>query len=592
MFRLYIIWRLLLVMALFAITVLVPVSRLVAVSMVDEDDPAAENWETEVFSEQAGDQLRRLAGLIGERAKIKNANLRHLVTENFACGPLVPDDPRQVFQHSRLVVRRAELPKNSTQVRFRGVDGFVTALHDLTSSMEDATQVRVKFKIYRVQQKTKLMATRQLLSISGLGPKGRFEQHSIWDCYWRDDGDQANTPPRLRAIFLRDYEIVQKGSDGLPLLADCTEAVLSDNDCFREQLLYGTLHWMSHLQSVMGSDITGPYGLAIGDVNGDGLDDIYLCQAGGLPNRLFVQNHDGTASDQSRLAGVDWLDYTSSALFVDLDNDGDQDLVLGAGHALLMMSNDGTGKFQLRSSITEVSHAFSLSAADYDDDGNLDIYACRYNPRQVSWKTAPEPVPYHDAENGGTNYLLRNNGGWRFQEVTEVAGLDVDNRRWSFAASWEDFDNDGDVDLYVANDFGRNCLYRNDDGHFMNVAGEAGVEDIASGMSACWGDYDRNGWMDLYVGNMFSSAGGRITFQRRFQENHSTPTAGHYQRMARGNTLFANSGDGGFADVSIGAGVNMGRWAWGSIFVDLNNDGWEDLVVANGYLTAENADDL
>ncbi len=104
-------------------------------------------------------------------------------------------------------------------------------------------------------------------------------------------------------------------------------------------------------------------------------------------------------------------------------------------------------------------------------------------------------------------------------------------------------------------------------------------------MSVSWGDYNRDGRPDLYVGNMFSSAGQRITYQRQFREGASDSTRASYQRHARGNSLFENAGDGTFRDVSVEAGVTMGRWAWSSNFVDINNDGWEDLVVANGMVT-------
>ena len=188
--------------------------------------------------------------------------------------------------------------------------------------------------------------------------------------------------------------------------------------------------------------------------------------------------------------------------------------------------------------------------------------------------------------------LLANLGGFRFGDVTAQVGLDQNNTRWSFAAAWEDFDRDGDPDLYVANDFGRNSLYRNDSGRFTDVAAGAGVEDMAAGMSVAWGDFNRDGGADLYIGNMFSAAGNRVSYQRQF-----APGAGDVpglQRMARGNTLFAAAGDGAgnFTDVSVAAGVTAGDWAWSSAFADLNNDGWQDLVVANGYLTNSRQDDL
>jgi hypothetical protein len=148
------------------------------------------------------------------------------------------------------------------------------------------------------------------------------------------------------------------------------------------------------------------------------------------------------------------------------------------------------------------------------------------------------------------------------------------------------------MDLYVANDFGRNSLYRNEKGQFTDVADVLGVEDMAAGMSVSWGDYNRDGRMDIYVGNMFSAAGNRITYQRRFVNGRESAVASGIQRMARGNSLFAAQPDGSFADVSESAAVTMGRWAWSSLFTDLNNDGWQDLVVANGYFSNDKADDL
>ena len=188
--------------------------------------------------------------------------------------------------------------------------------------------------------------------------------------------------------------------------------------------------------------------------------------------------------------------------------------------------------------------------------------------------------------------LLRNDGNWEFNEVTEETGLNQNNDRFSFAAVWEDYDNDGDLDLYVANDYGRNNLYRQENGRFRDVADALGVEDMASGMSVSWGDYNRDGRMDLYVSNMFSAAGNRITYQRQFQTGVEEAVRGIFRRHARGNTLFEAVGDGEFRDVSVERNVTMGRWAWASSFVDLNNDAWQDLVVANGFITAEDSGDL
>ncbi len=171
-------------------------------------------------------------------------------------------------------------------------------------------------------------------------------------------------------------------------------------------------------------------------------------------------------------------------------------------------------------------------------------------------------------------------------------GLDAHNRRHSLAAAWEDYDDDGDQDLYVANDYGQNCLYRNDGGRFVDVAVEAGVVDFGSGMSVSWADYNRDGLMDLYVGNMFSSAGNRITRQRQFKARDREELRAVYQRFAKGNSLFENTGDGTFREVSREAAVEIARWAWSSLFVDINNDGRDDVLVANGYITGASKDDL
>ena len=233
----------------------------------------------------------------------------------------------------------------------------------------------------------------------------------------------------------------------------------------------------------------------------------------------------------------------------------------------------------------------SLLASDYDLDGDLDLYVCFDRAVRDGIETGRQFV-YYDANDGGPNVLLRNDGDWTFTDATIETGLDADNRRHTIAAAWEDYDNDGDPDLYVANDYGQNCLYQNNNGHFVNVATEAGVVDYGSGMSADWGDFDRDGLMDLYVGNMFSSAGSRITTQAQFQEGLDDRLRALYRRFAKGNTLFRNNGDGTFSDVGQDAHVEMARWAWGSVFADLNNDGWEDLLVANGYITNTDADDL
>lgn len=262
---------------------------------------------------------------------------------------------------------------------------------------------------------------------------------------------------------------------------------------------------------------------------------------------------------------------------------------------IMLLSNDGKGRFTREALLPLGRPGFSLSAADYDLDGDLDLYVCIYYSPSTDPNALAQPVPYFNATNGGRNVLWRNDssdGKWKFTDVTDEVGLSHNNRRWSFAETWDDVDNDGDIDLYVANDFGPNNLYQNNAGTFRDIAESAGVTDRSFGMSAAFGDVDRDGLMDLYVSNMFSSAGSRITSQREFRFKDIDSTRKAFAYLARGNSLFQNIGGGKFQDISAQSGTMMGRWSWASQFVDLNNDSWLDIAITNGWLTNELNDDL
>ena len=582
------------------------------------DDAAADGWQSEVLSAQAqralGDQiaghelpLEHPGFSVAEDAEI--SRLRPLdATESFA-GP--------DFRVLRNTVVDAGDPDSGSKTDRppfgRGRTGWETAVGELRSVFAPES-LHVKVKVFGVETEsgaTKISAYVQVWGAAADDGAPR-QINATWETRWSGPqetpvgaAEPGSTEPgleeaggalRLLGVRLRRYEEIESTRGRTePLFGDATLAVLSKDPVFDTQLRHGVDHWTARIEMRHGLDVGGWQGLSIGDVNGDGLDDIYVCQPGGLPNRLFLQRPDGSGQDISAAAGVDWLESTHGALIVDLDNDGHQDLLVGVADGVLVHAGDGKGTFAVKAArVIPAAMPYSFAAADYDQDGDLDIYLCCYDRRKGVNRhlVFARPVPYHDANNGGRNVLLRNDGGWRFSHVTRRVGLDVNNRRFSYAAAWEDFDDDGDLDLYVANDFGRNNLYRNDGGHFVDVAPEAGVEDISPGMSACWGDYDGDGRPDLYVSNMFSSAGNRITFQEKFLSGTSDVERSELQRHARGNSLFRNLGNGKFADVSVDAGVSIGRWAWGSRFVDLQNDGLLDLVVSNGFITQEDKADL
>jgi hypothetical protein len=545
--------------------------------------PTDNGWDTEAFGEQASTQLKAIGKLIALEAwngsKSKNSSL---ADDAFSSAPLRPASLREVHSDDSCTVHRAESLDEPSKSSGLSLD---EAIRELVKPFVGATDVRVKFKLFEVDLDDLDATTSAYYQAAGRFEKGAVQQSATWRCRWRRSSEEEL--PRLVSIEVQEYEEVVNKSETGVWFSDCTQAVLESNQSWRSQLVYGLDHWRKRLPTAGGIDFSGHYGLAIGDVNGDGLEDLYLCRPGGLPNKLLVQSANGTVKDVSREAGVDWLDVTQSALLIDLDNDGDQDLVTTIGWGVIVQSNDGKGRFTREVTLPVITSNMSLVAADYDLDGDLDFYICAYE--QLDSKT---PVPYHDANNGGANHLFRNDGNWRFTDVTAEVGLNENNSRFSFAATWEDFDRDGDPDLYVANDYGRNNLYRNDKGTFHDIAATAGIEDLAAGMSVTWGDYNGDGLLDLYVSNMFSSAGNRIAYQRQFKPGVDESIRTQFQRHARGNSLFENRGDGTFRDVSMEAHVTMGRWAWGSNFLDINNDGRDDLFVANGYVTQEDTGDL
>jgi len=569
---------------------------------VFQDDPSQDGWDTEEFARLTDRQLSKIRALIERADTGQEDRLPDLVTEGFHCDSLRPKSRRTIFADRSLTVTQADVSESTASPAtddVLGVEGLRAALHEFTAPLTTAINLHAKFKTIRVNQEIGSTTTTVLVNTSGTTSSGSVQQNASWLCRW--DIPEKGKLPRLMSIDTVEYVEAAATTPAQTLMTDCTEAMLGSNRCFEDQLAVGLPTWLDRIDANVAIATSGASGLAIGDVNGDGLDDVYVCQPAGLPNRLFIQQNDGTVLESAARRGVDWLDTSHSALLVDLDNDQDQDLALSLGKKVVLFSNDGSGHFTQRFVLQLSRLVYSLTAADYDLDGKVDIFACVYFSHNSDPGQLPDPLPYYDARNGGRNGLWRNEitagGVWGFRNVTEQAGLDQNNDRWSFAAAWEDYDNDGDMDLYVANDFGRNNLYRNDrqsDGtvRFTDVAAQAGVEDGSFGMSVTWADHDRDGRMDLYVSNMFSAAGNRITYQRQFKPDVDQAMRQKYQYMARGNSLFRGRPDGTFEDVSMKSGATMGRWAWASKFIDINNDGWEDILVTNGNLTNELQDDL
>ena len=540
-------------------------------------DPALEGWNTEVVSDQAQEHLKELGALLGGEAPIAPGSLPAFVPDSVQTTRLRPEELELLRDTPSLRVARGVI---APEVR-TGRAALAEALDGLRA-LAGPGEAHVKVKVVRIAAEADgSVVTQGLFRLWVEGPEGIGQGDAIWTCQWAWSGEELE----LRSLSAMAY--TESASSGR-LFADCSNAVLGANEAWAAQLLRGTDDWCGRIERGANMSQYGHNGLSIGDYDGDGLEDVYVLQSGGLPNRLFVQNPDGTATDRSSELGLDWIDDSKAALLCDLDGDRRKELALSTSAGLLIARRRGEGPYEL-AALLPAAGAYSLAAADADGDGRVDLYACSY---ATSESRSGYPAPYHDANNGPSNHFFRNLGDLEFEDATAAVGLDSNNERFSFAASWADFDEDGDPDLYVANDFGRNNLYRNDGGRFTDIAGEAGVEDISAGMGVSWGDHDGDGRLDVYVSNMFSSAGQRIAYQRRFKSQADSSTREGFQRHARGNSLFRNNGDGTFSDVTVAANVWMGRWSWGAGFTDFDNDGAADLFVPNGFITNEDSKDL
>ncbi|MCP4592412.1 MAG: VCBS repeat-containing protein [bacterium] len=330
------------------------------------------------------------------------------------------------------------------------------------------------------------------------------------------------------------------------------------------------------------------YGAAVADVDGDGFVDICITAPQG--NSLYLNQGNGTFVDRAEAVGAKFLRTTSVApLFLDYDNDGDQDLFLSSIGEQVLLENrlkpDGKLVFWDISDSAGVARSavgFSAVAGDVNQDGKPDIYVACYNRYGEIL-----PDRWDGATNGNPNLLFVSQADGTFREVAAEWG--VANTGWSYAAQFADIDTDGDLDLYVANDYGGgNALYVNSGKRFHDLAAKRGVVDHGYGMGVSFGDYDNDGDVDLHVTRMSSTAGRRIL--ARFS-NEELPHKGVLENLAAGNALYENLGQGSYREVSAEAGPFSGGWAWGGGFFDMDNDGWQDLYTPNGFISGKTLKD-
>jgi len=315
--------------------------------------------------------------------------------------------------------------------------------------------------------------------------------------------------------------------------------------------------------------------VSVADFDGDGRPDLYFTNSRfGEPNALYHNKGDGTFDEVAATAGLADLNkpgegVSMGAVWGDFDNDGREDvLVYRYGYLALFRNGDGR-RFEDVTAQAGLHRWVNSNGAiwlDYDRDGLLDLYVTAYFRDVDLWHLATTKIMHNSFEfatNGGKNLLFHNLGGGKFEDVTDKMG--VGSTRWTLAAASADFNGDGWPDIYLANDYGPEELYLNDHGKRF-VLTTAGLEsESKSGMAVALGDAFNRGRLDAFVTNI--SERGYL-----FQNNN-----------LRVNEMSAN---GRFRNVAEGAIADAG-WAWGAQFGDLNNDGANELFVANGFISAE-----
>lgn len=334
--------------------------------------------------------------------------------------------------------------------------------------------------------------------------------------------------------------------------------------------------------------------VSVVDIDRDGWDDFYVTARWGR-NQLWRNRGDGTFEDIAGRVGLDLDGVCNCSLFADFDNDGDQDVFIGRSLERGRYYVNVGGRFEDQTDLDleeELPYwTSSMASADVNGDGLLDLYISTYRlpiskPQNILARQFLSPEEQEEWKRrrgkdhpvfrltGPPNVLLINQGGGRFKKAIEANGAEL----WlsSFQATWSDYDNDGDPDLFVANDYAPDFIFRNDEGKLTDVTHDlAGDELQGFGMGVTLGDYNNDGLQDPYFTYMYSKAGSRITSMFEGLEKRM------YEGVT-GNKLLKNKGE-SFEATKLDAA--KAGWSWGGQFADLDNDGFLDLYVANGLYT-------
>jgi hypothetical protein len=430
------------------------------------------------------------------------------------------------------------------------------------------------------QRAARPAGARASLQVHGRAPDGskRFRRDELELEYARVDGEWRITSERL-------IETQAAGEPGVQFVEEAAARGLVNLASIGQVLdRHGVLQ-----------NYPAGSGLAVGDIDGDDYDDLYLVN--GHECRLFrnlggerfedITERTGTAA---RVEGKSRL-----ALIADYDGDGRKDIfvgVLNGPNLLYRQEEDGTfSERAAAAGLTPTLETMAACFADFDNDGLLDLYVV--NGRNPYME---DPDPPYNALNGFPNHLFLNNGDGTFRDESQRAGVAHTGYGLSTAAA--DYDGDGDTDLFVGNDFGYDVLYRNrGDAVFTDVTAAAGLGERRSSMSSCWGDVDGDGLPELFIGAMYSNSQWMVD-----QPGYPVPAPwpvsmlfpgrvlGLVREMLNGNLLYKNNGDGTFTAAHPEV-INTG-WSWSALFLDADNDSLLDVYLVNGFVSGDDRQDL
>ena len=544
-------------------------------------------------------KLARLKGFVRSYIRVGNETpMREApqwVDNRFTASGINWDGFSNRFRDESTTISRWQINKQASS--FSGGNAFGQFVDDSFAVWGKSSGFLLDLKPYSTKWFDDQLETRLVAEIYGQTEDGVGQQATaIWVTRWQVESQRKELT--LVSIKILAQEQITLQVPAGRLFHDCTESILSPTNLLKQQLSYGLDQWAAR---VSGLDVVGDQGISVGDIDGDGLDDLYVCQAHGLPNLLLIQNPDGTVSDSGEKAGVDLLDHSRGVLTADLDNDGDQDLAITTDKSLVLLSQKRDGKFQLEHEMAVGQNGHSISASDYDQDGDLDLYICKHR----STKTIPDlialPDSHFDAMTGGRNMLLRNDEGWNFADVTSQVGFTPEeNHRYSRSAVWTDYDLDGDQDLYVANEWASDQLFRNDDGWFSEISTALGMNVPAQHRSVSTGEFNLDGKPDLFVATDSPlAARQRLSGGDLDVEIGSAEDAAREAVLAEDQIWFSKTVERGgeesqpsFDPFFLRAPIFSAESAFGSVAADINNDGLDDVIVTNGYLSRYSSDDI